>query len=132
MLAARFTSVPGSSRYFERGVVCYSNRAKEELAGVPHELLVEHGAVSEPVARALARGIAERTEVAVGVGITGIAGPDGGTEEKPVGTIYIAAFSPEGERHRRFLFPGQREQIRQRSVMAALDLVRRLILGISD
>jgi nicotinamide-nucleotide amidase len=132
MLATRFTTTPGSSRYFERGVVCYSNRAKEELVGVAAELLTEHGAVSEPVARALARGIAERSGVAVGVGITGIAGPDGGTADKPVGTVHIAAFSPEGESHRMFRFPGARNGVRERSVMASLDLVRRLVLGISD
>jgi nicotinamide-nucleotide amidase len=132
MLAARFTSSPGSSLYFERGVVCYSNRAKEEMVGVPRELLIEHGAVSEPVARALARGIVEGTGAAVGVGITGIAGPDGGTEEKPVGTVHIAVSAPEGDAHRLFRFPGPRESVRERSVVAALDLIRRLLLGISD
>jgi nicotinamide-nucleotide amidase len=132
MVAARITTTPGSSLFFEGGVVSYSNRAKEEMAGVAHELLVEHGAVSEPVARALAEGIAERTGAAVGVGITGIAGPGGGTEEKPVGTVHIAAVAPEGKAHRRYRFPGSRDGVRERSVTASLDMVRRLLLGIDD
>ena len=90
LLASRLTDVPGSSDYVDRGVVCYSNRAKTELLGVPEALIAEHGAVSEPVARAMAEAIRARARTNVGIGITGIAGPGGGTPEKPVGTVAIA------------------------------------------
>jgi nicotinamide-nucleotide amidase len=132
LLAGRFTDTPGSSRYFERGVVCYSNRSKEELLGVPHDLIERHGAVSEPVARAMARAVAEKSGVAAGIGITGIAGPDGGTPEKPVGTVHVAAVAGPAERHRRLALRGDRQAIRERSVVAALDLLRRLLLGVPE
>ena len=90
LLASRLTDVPGSSDYVDRGVVCYSNQAKIDLAGVPEALIAEHGAVSEPVAQAMAEGIRARAATNVGVGITGIAGPGGGTPDKPVGTVAIA------------------------------------------
>jgi nicotinamide-nucleotide amidase len=132
LLAGRITSVPGSSGWFERGVVVYSNESKTELAGVPAELIEQHGAVSEPVARALARGIAERSGTAVGLGVTGIAGPAGGTSDKPVGTVHVAAFAPEGEAHRLLRLSGSRSIIRERSTMAALDVLRRLLLGLPE
>ncbi len=132
LLAGRLTETPGSSRYFERGVVCYSNRAKEELLGVPLGLIEQHGAVSEPVALAMARGVVERSGVAVGVGLTGIAGPDGGTPEKPVGTVFLASVVPDGVRQRRLALSGDRQAIRERSVVAALDLLRRHLAGIPD
>src|SRR5262249_7599039 len=90
LLASRLTDIPGSSDYGERGVVCYSNRAKVELVGVPEATIAEHGAVSEPVARALAQGIRERSRTSVGIGVTGIAGPGGGTPQKPVGLVCVA------------------------------------------
>jgi len=130
LLAGRITEVSGSSAYFDRGVVCYSNAAKVALAGVPASLIEEHGAVSEAVARALARGIAQACGAQVGIGVTGIAGPTGGTPEKPVGTVHIACFAPEGEWHRLLQLTGSRHSIRERSVAAALDLTRRLLAGL--
>jgi len=90
LLTSRLTDVPGSSDYVERGVVCYSNRAKIELAGVPESTIREHGAVSEPVAQAMAEGIRSRSGTNIGIGVTGIAGPGGGTPQKPVGTVAVA------------------------------------------
>jgi nicotinamide-nucleotide amidase len=132
LLAGRITAVAGSSRYFESGVVCYSNAAKVRLVGVRAALIDEHGAVSESVARALAAGIARKRGTQVGIGVTGIAGPGGGTPEKPVGTVHVAALAPEGERHRQLALAGSRANIRGRSAVAALELVRRLLLGIPD
>ena len=97
LLASRLTDVPGSSAYVERGVVCYSNRAKVELLGVPETLIAEHGAVSEPVARAMAEGIRARAHTDVGIGVTGIAGPGGGTPDKPVGTVAIAVVAGDDD-----------------------------------
>jgi nicotinamide-nucleotide amidase len=132
LVCGRITAVPGSSTWFERGVVCYSNASKTALAGVPAELIERHGAVSEPVARALARGIAERAGTAVGIGVTGIAGPAGGTSDKPVGTVHVAAFAPDGEAHRLLRLSGSRAIIRERSTIAALDCLRRLLLGLGE
>lgn len=130
LLAGRITEVSGSSAYFDVGVVCYSNGAKTALAGVPASLIEEHGAVSEQVSRALARGIAKASGAQVGLGVTGIAGPTGGTPEKPVGTVHLAAFAPEGEWHRKLALTGSRSSIRERSVASSLDLVRRLLAGL--
>ena len=130
LLAGRITEISGSSAYFDVGVVCYSNAAKTALAGVPASLIEEHGAVSEEVARALARGIAKASGAEVGLGITGIAGPTGGTPEKPVGTVHLAAAAPEGEWHRKLALTGSRHSIRERSVASALDLARRLLAGL--
>jgi nicotinamide-nucleotide amidase len=128
LLASRVTEVPGSSDYAELAVVTYSNRSKTQLAGVPEPLIREHGAVSEPVASAMAQGIRERAGVEVGVGITGIAGPAGGSDEKPVGTVMIAVSAPEGVRARAFRFHGGRAQVRFQATQAALDMVRRLLM----
>ncbi len=124
-MAARLTAVPGASQVLERGLVTYSNAAKCELLGVPPELIAEHGAVSEPVARAMARGARERAGVAVGAAITGIAGPDGGTPEKPVGTVFLALDGQLGGRVRQAHFPGDRERVRQHSSQALLEMLRR-------
>jgi len=128
LLASRLTDVPGSSAYVERGVVCYSNRAKTELAGVPESLIAEHGAVSEPVAEALATGIRARAQTNVGVGITGIAGPDGGSPEKPVGTVAIAVAVDDLIRVRTFQFLGGREMVKFQSTQAAMNMLRLLLL----
>ncbi len=128
LLASRLTDVPGSSDYVERGVVCYSNRSKTELLGVPDELIREHGAVSEPVGLAMARGIRERAGTDLGVGITGIAGPSGGTPAKPVGTVVVAVAWAGGERVRTLWFPGDREHVKFFSSQAALDMVRRHLI----
>jgi len=128
LVTSRLTDVPGSSRYVERSVIAYSNDAKIELLGVPAELIAEHGAVSEPVALAMADGIRGRARVDVGVGVTGIAGPGGGAPEKPVGTVAIAAVTSSATRSRVFRFMGEREQVKFQASQAALDMVRRMLL----
>jgi nicotinamide-nucleotide amidase len=128
LLCSRLTDVAGSSEYVERGVICYSNRAKTELLGVPPDLIQEHGAVSEEVGVAMARGIRDRAQVDIGVGITGIAGPTGGTAAKPVGTVVVAVASAGGQRVRALWFPGDREQVKFHASQAALDMVRRHLL----
>jgi nicotinamide-nucleotide amidase len=127
LVTSRLTDVPGSSRYVERAVVSYANDAKVDLLGVPGELLAQYGAVSEPVAVAMAEGVRDRAAVDVGVGVTGIAGPGGGTPEKPVGTVAIAAATPGGTRSRLFRFHGEREQVKFQASQAALDMVRRML-----
>jgi competence/damage-inducible protein CinA-like protein len=128
LLASRLTDVPGSSDYVERGVVCYSNRAKTELAGVPESLIAEHGAVSEPVAEAMATGIRQRARASVGIGITGIAGPGGGSPEKPVGTVAIAVAADDLIRVRTFQFLGGRDMVKFQSAQAAMNMLRLLLL----
>jgi nicotinamide-nucleotide amidase len=128
MVAERLTNVSGSSRYFMSGVICYSNESKMELAGIPPLLLEMQSAVSVEVARGLAEGIRARAGTTIGVGVTGIAGPTGGSPEKPVGTVYIAVATPTETEHRQFLFPGDRERIRWQASQAALDMVRRAVL----
>ncbi len=130
MLAQRLTSISGSSRSFLGGAVVYSNELKTEFAGVPPYLLAEHGAVSREVAAALAEGIRQRCDSTIGVGVTGIAGPNGGSEDKPVGLVYIAVAD---EKHtevieRRWPVQGDRERIRQWSTQQALDMVRRRLM----
>jgi len=124
LLAERLTSIAGSSSYFLGGVVCYSNEMKTAWADVPKELIEAKGAVSAEVAIALAEGIRRRVGSALGVGITGIAGPGGGSEEKPVGTVHIALASTSGVKERALRFPGDREMVRLQASQAALDLVR--------
>jgi len=128
LLASRLTDVAGSSDYVERGVVCYSNRAKTELAGVPESLIAAHGAVSEPVAEAMATGIRERAHTNVGVGVTGIAGPGGGSPEKPVGTVAIAVAVDDLIRVRTFQFLGGRDMVKFQSAQAAMNMLRLLLL----
>ena len=128
LVAERLTNVPGSSRYFISSIVCYSNESKMELAGIPPLLLEMQGAVSEEVALGLAEGIRTRAKTTIGVGVTGIAGPGGGTPEKPVGTVHIAVVSPLETLHRRFSFPGDRTKIRWQASQAALEMVRRALM----
>ena len=130
LVAARLASVPGASATLQGGIVAYANEVKISEADVPAELIAAHGAVSPEVARALAEGVRTRLGTDVGVGITGIAGPDGGTPEKPVGLVHIAVVGPDGlaetlERR----FPGDREAVRGNSATAALHLVRLLLVG---
>lgn len=129
LMAARLTERPGSSAYFPGGIVAYSNAAKVSLVGVDPGLIEQFGAVSESVAEALADGAAERFEADFGIGITGIAGPDGGTEQKPVGTVCFSVSGPSG-RHvtRTTRLPGGRADIRDRSTSVAMHLLRRLLL----
>jgi nicotinamide-nucleotide amidase len=124
LLAERLTSIAGSSSYFLGGAVCYSNELKTAWADVPPELIQAKGAVSSEVASALAQGIRHRVGSTLGVGITGIAGPGGGSEEKPVGTVFIALASPDGVKEKNPRFPGDREMIRFQASQLALDLVR--------
>ncbi len=124
LLTSRLTDVPGSSDYVERGLVSYSNRAKVELLGVSNSLMAEHGAVSEQVAHAMAEGIRSRAGTNVGIGVTGVAGPGGGTPEKPVGTVAIAIVAGDGARVRTFQFIGDREQVKYQSAQAALNMLR--------
>lgn len=127
LLAGRVTEVPGSSEYFLEGVVAYSNEAKMRVLSVPAEMLEEHGAVSEPVACAMAASVRKLAGSTFGIGVTGIAGPGGGSEEKPVGLVYIALADEDNVTARKFIFPGDRQFIRTLSVNAALDLLRRRI-----
>jgi nicotinamide-nucleotide amidase len=127
LLMSRLTDVPGSSAYVDRGFVCYSNRSKVDLLGVPEALLAEHGSVSEPVARAMAEGARSRAGTDVGIGITGIAGPDGGTAAKPVGTVSIAVAVRGDTRVRTFQFIGGREQVKFQATQAALNMLRLLL-----
>ncbi len=130
LLASRLTDVPGSSDYVDRGVVCYSNQSKTDLAGVPEALMREHGAVSEPVAQALAEGIRSRAGTNVGIGITGIAGPGGGSPEKPVGTVSVAVIVGADMRVRTFQFIGGREMVKFQAAQSALNMTRLLLLGL--
>jgi len=130
LIGHRLTQVAGSSAYLDRGAVCYSNRAKTEMLGVPAELIAQHGAVSKEVAAAMASGIRARANVSVGLSVTGIAGPGGGTETKPVGLVYIGLDDGTGRPiAQEFRFHGDRNAIKQRSSQAALDLLRRWLLN---
>jgi nicotinamide-nucleotide amidase len=124
LLAQRLTSIAGSSSYFLGGVVCYSNELKTAWADVPPEMILARGAVSAEVAVALAEGIRRRVGSTFGVGITGVAGPGGGSEEKPVGTVHVALAHASGTKERGVRFPGDREMIRWQASQLALDMVR--------
>jgi nicotinamide-nucleotide amidase len=125
LVGTRLTEIPGSSDVFVGGIIAYDNTIKREALGVPAELLEQHGAVSEPVARAMAEGAARRFQVSAVVSVTGIAGPGGGSEAKPVGTVHVACLVQGTGPARRFLFPGSRPEIRARAAQAALHLLFR-------
>jgi nicotinamide-nucleotide amidase len=127
LVSARLTAVPGASVVFKGGVVSYANEVKESALGVPAEVLERHGAVSAEAAKAMAEGARAQLGADVGVAVTGVAGPDGGTEEKPVGLVFVHAVGPSGEEARRSELPGDRDMIRGRATAAALHLVRRLL-----
>jgi nicotinamide-nucleotide amidase len=127
LLAERLTRVSGSSVYFLGGAVCYSNEMKTRWAGVPADLIAAHGAVSQPVAQAMAQGVRARAGSSMGVGITGIAGPTGGTSEKPVGLVFIGLADERGTQVREFHFPGDRDRVRHWASQMALEMVRRRI-----
>jgi nicotinamide-nucleotide amidase len=127
LVAARITDVPGSSDVFSGAVVAYSNEIKMSELGVPAAVLDAHGAVSAETAAAMAHGARARLGVDVAVSVTGIAGPGGGSAEKPVGLVYLHAVGPDGEQGRKLDFPGDRETIRLRATVAALHLVRRIV-----
>ena len=128
LLAERITSINGSSRYFLGGALVYSNELKTEFAGVPASMIARHGAVSREVAAALAQGIRKRCKATFGVGITGVAGPTGGTAEKPVGLVYNALASADGTQVEERKFPGDRKRIRWFATQLALDMVRRKLM----
>ena len=128
LLAERITSISGSSRYFLGGAVVYSNQLKTDFAGVPEDMIHRHGAVSREVAAALAEGIRYRCESTLGVGITGVAGPAGGTAEKPVGLVFHAVASDSGTELIQRNFPGDRKRIRRFASTMALDMVRRKLM----
>jgi nicotinamide-nucleotide amidase len=131
LVGHRLTQVAGSSVYFERGFVVYSNEAKQALLGVPESVLREHGAVSAPSVDAMARGARERAGTDIGVAVTGIAGPDGGTPTKPVGTVFIALADRQGTVVERYRFDRDREGNKALSAVRALDLLRRRCLEAS-
>jgi nicotinamide-nucleotide amidase len=124
LLAELVTRVPGASAIFDLGVVAYANAMKERVLGVPADLLAAHGAVSEPVARALAEGARRAAGATWGLGITGVAGPTGGTPEKPVGTVHLAVAGPAGTTSVQRLYRGDRERIRRQAAYEALNLLR--------
>jgi nicotinamide-nucleotide amidase len=132
LVGARLTDVPGSSDVYVGGVVAYSDGLKRAQLDVPADVLAGHGAVSAETAAAMARGARERLGADVAVSVTGIAGPGGGTDEKPVGLVYLHASGPMGERSRRFDFPGDRETIRRRATVGALHLVRTLVTELAQ
>lgn len=127
MVAARLTSIPGASEVFRGSVIAYSDDVKVEELAVPAELIAEHGAVSAEVATAMAKGVRERLGVDVGVAVTGVAGPGGGTETKPVGLVFVHASGPGAEKAVRTELPGDRDMIRGRATAASLHLLRRLL-----
>jgi nicotinamide-nucleotide amidase len=127
LLGGRLTAIPGSSDVFMGGVIAYDNRIKSEMLGVADAQLREHGAVSEPVVRAMAAGVRERFRTSIGIGITGIAGPGGGTVEKPVGTVWIAVDVEGTVVARRFNMIGDRDEIRRRSAQSALEMLRQFL-----
>jgi nicotinamide-nucleotide amidase len=133
MVGARLTDIPGSSDVFVGGVIAYDNAVKRNALEVPADLLEQHGAVSEPVARAMVEGLVHRFGVSAGLSITGIAGPGGGSEGKPVGTVWIGCLVNGAGPTRRFLFPGTRHEIRARAAQAALHLLLRQLglVGVS-
>jgi nicotinamide-nucleotide amidase len=129
LVAATITDIPGSSGIFDRGFVTYSNKAKQVLLGVSKELLDEYGAVSAEVAKAMALGALNAAETSLAVSITGIAGPDGGTEQKPVGLVFMACANREGKFHARECRFGDlgRSEVRRRSVIAAFALIEEML-----
>jgi len=128
LIAQRLTDVSGSSKYFIEGVVAYSNDAKTRSLGVEPVLLLEHGAVSAAVAEAMAEGVRKRARTDFGLSVTGIAGPGGGSDEKPVGLVYIALADDAHIEHRKLNIPGDRQLVRWRASQAALDLLRRRLI----
>ena len=132
LIADRITNVSGSSEYFERGIITYSNKSKVDALGVPSELINQHGAVSKEVAEVMALGIRTRSNTDIGISTTGIAGPTGGSPEKPIGLVWIGYSDKNETIALQFNFGGERRIIKERAAQAALELVRRKILKITD
>jgi len=128
LICHRLTSVPGASDYFDRGLVTYSNRAKQELLKVPAEVIETHGAVSAETAARMAEGAKNRSGTDIGLAVTGVAGPTGGTRDKPVGTVFMALAAPEGVGVERFQFTGRRDQIQKMTAQTALDWLHHYLI----
>jgi len=131
MIAHILTNVPGSSAYFDRGVVTYSNKSKTQILNVPAQLIEQHGAVSSEVAKEMARGIRTISGTSIGLSTTGIAGPSGGSPEKPVGLVWIGYADTEDCTALKFQFGNDRIRIKERASFAAIELVRRKLLKIT-
>jgi nicotinamide-nucleotide amidase len=129
MIGERITNISGSSEYFDRAAVTYSNEAKTEMLGVPREMIERYGAVSSEVAAAMAQGIRQAARTDLGLGVTGVAGPGGGTDQKPVGLVYTALATAQGVKTAEHRFLGDREQVRIKASLAALDMVRRHLIA---
>jgi nicotinamide-nucleotide amidase len=127
LIAHTLTNISGSSDYFDRGIVSYSNKAKTELLGVPDKLINKYGAVSDPVAKAMADGIRMKSEVDIGIATTGIAGPTGGTKEKPVGLVFIAISTKDNIIVKKLQFKGNRIQNKYDTCKAALDMLFKVL-----
>jgi nicotinamide-nucleotide amidase len=132
LIAKRITDIPGSSAYFLEGAVTYGNDAKIRRLQVPEDLINKEGAVSSAVAMAMARGIRKESGSDIGLAVTGIAGPDGGTDEKPVGTVYLAIATGSGCKAKKYLFNWSRDKIRIITSVTAMDWLRRHLLSLSD
>lgn len=132
LVAKKITDIPGASSCFPGGFVTYSNERKETLLGVSHQTLLDHGAVSRETALEMSLGARLRGGTSLGVGITGIAGPDGGTAEKPVGLVYISLSAEDGHWVYRLQLKGDRETVRENTALSVLDMVRRYLLGCLD
>ena len=132
LIGHRLTQVPGSSSYLDRGFICYSNQAKQELLGVPKKVLQRYGAVSAPVAKAMATGARARSHTDLGLSVTGIAGPGGGTAQKPVGLVFMGIDGPHGAYAKQFQFYGARPDIKMRASQAALNMLRLYLLNTSN
>jgi PncC family amidohydrolase len=127
LISHSFTNISGSSDYFDRGIVSYSNKAKNELLGVSEDILIKFGAVSEQVAKEMAEGVRNRSSVDIGIATTGIAGPTGGTKEKPVGLVYIAISSKDNTQVNKFQFSGNRLENKESTLNAALRMLLDLL-----
>jgi PncC family amidohydrolase len=128
LIGHRITNVPGSSGYFDRGFITYSNEAKMAILGVPEDILIAHGAVSDACARAMAEGAKSAASAEVGLAVTGIAGPGGGAPGKPVGTVFMAVALPSGTRSGRYLFEGDRIAVKEQTADSALEMLRAALL----
>ena len=130
LVASMLTDVPGSSEYFERGIVSYSNIAKQELLGVAPEILRANGAVSRETALAMAEGVRRISKTNIGISTTGIAGPGGGSPEKPIGTVHMAYVAPDKTEAFEYHFSGDRERLKQIFAMTAINMVRKYLLSV--
>ena len=129
LISNRFTNIPGSSGYFLGGVVVYGNQSKVDFLDIPRKIIEKHGAVSDPVVRAMAQGVKKRFKSDLGLAVTGIAGPDGGSREKPVGTVFIGLASGNNVFSSRYRFSGPRDHVKNHTATMTLDWIRRYLNG---